>query len=618
MEEFNSEVKQAPLSIDYELTVLKGKEILLLDPQDGVTLDRSPDLAPAKLTFKVFKDKLLDIQEGDLVNFKVNGELVFVGYIFEKRRNKDNFINVTAYDQCRYLSSEAYYIFNNEKSASELIVALSADVGIKLGTVTPTQPKISYVFDGTTYRDIFLTILTLTSGQSPKIPIKSTPTLDPSRYRGGFSGLNNVSMSGEKKDPTERLNSWGNETSAQLREANKKDTDSDIVAPNGKYFEKNDIQYLMDNKYTKEQAIAELSKTDKYKKKEEKPKLRRPLYIAYDDNGELTVKEINDMVTDILIDSTQVGDYDYISSIDKNTFTQILVVREANVNDGGVEKKQHWRTGAAYAKEQSRKWGILQKVFKPKEKDINAIDMAKKDLELLAKKTHSLRLSDCLGHTEIRPGSGVWLNFDIGDQIINELVYVESVTHKFNNHKHLMDLDIIYFDKEVPEITTEDWGDEAARKRIEELKKSKSKGSSKGGTTTGAGATSSAAVQKGLDAVLNTSSPYGDNGCVDRATLAGSYYNSMCKGAYEAGIKDVPGLKSYAEANGYAIEEYTGQANPGDILIYDGEEHVVVADGNGGCVGNSTDAGQVIQYSDVNYAYHNGVPPTHIIRTGVR
>ena len=244
--------------------------------------------------------------------------------------------------------------------------------------------------------------------------------------------------------------------------------------------------------------------------------------------------------------------------------------------------------------------------------------MAKKELELTAKKTHSLRLSDCLGHTEIRPGSGVWLNFDIGDQIINELVYVESVTHKFNNHKHLMDLDIIYFDKEVPEITTEDWGDEAARKRIEELKKSKSKGSSKGGTTTGAGATSSAAVQKGLDAVLNTSSPYGDNGCVDRATLAGSYYNSMCKGAYEAGIKDVPGLKSYAEANGYAIEEYTGQANPGDILIYDGEEHVVVADGNGGCVGNSTDAGSVIQYSDVNYAYHNGVPPTHIIRTGVR
>jgi hypothetical protein len=105
MEEFNSQkITHAPLRVRYELIVMHNqKDMYLLDPQDGVTLDRSPDLAPAKLSFKVFKDKLLDIQEGDLVNLKVNGELVFVGYIFEKKRSKDNFIEVTAYDQCRYL-----------------------------------------------------------------------------------------------------------------------------------------------------------------------------------------------------------------------------------------------------------------------------------------------------------------------------------------------------------------------------------------------------------------------------------------------------------------------------------------------------------------------------------
>ena len=97
-----------------------------------------------------------------------------------------------------------------------------------------------------------------------------------------------------------------------------------------------------------------------------------------------------------------------------------------------------------------------------------------------------------------------------------------------------------------------------------------------------------------------------------------SYYNSDLADAYNAGIKDVPGLKAFMNGRGYAIESYTGAANPGDILIYDGDEHVVIADGAGGCVGNSTKAGSVIHYSDVNYAYHNGTAPTHIIRTGVK
>lgn len=134
MEEFNSvEITNAPLNLTYELTVYNKKDTLLIEPQDGITLDRSPDLAPAKLTFNVLKDPLLDIQEGDLVNFKVNGELIFVGYIFEKSRSKNNIIQVTCYDQCRYLKSEGYYIFDGKNSASELIIALSKDLGIKLG-----------------------------------------------------------------------------------------------------------------------------------------------------------------------------------------------------------------------------------------------------------------------------------------------------------------------------------------------------------------------------------------------------------------------------------------------------------------------------------------------------
>ena len=573
MDESHSEkITHAPLRVRYELIVMHDrKDMYLIDPQDGVTLDRSPDLAPAKLSFRVFKDKVLNIEEGDLVNFKVNGKLVFVGYIFEKKRSKDNFIEVTAYDQCKYLKSEGYYVFDGKKTASELIKALAEDLAIKVGDITPTTYKIGYIYDGKTYQDIILDMLKQTSIYSPAIPVMKPL---------------------------------------------KKQTDSNLTGPNGTYYEQNDIDYLTSHGYKQEDALAELAKSDKYKKQDEEMKERKPVYIAYDDNGLLVVKELNDMITDVLIDATQVGDYSYTSSIE-DTFTQILVVREANVMKDGKKTKEFLRTGSAAAKNEIAKWGVLQKVIKPDDKKTNVIEFAKNKLETLAKKTHTLRLKECLGHIEIRPGSGIWLNFNVGDQIINELVYVQAVTHNFNNNKHVMDLDVIYFDKQKPDITVIDNGDEEIRKRIQAMNK-KSGGTSNGSGASGNATATNAGVQAGFDSIEGTSSPYGDVGCVDRATAGGSYYNSDLADAYNQGIKDVPGLKTFMNGRGYAIESFNGTANPGDILIYDGDEHVVIADGAGGCVGNSTKAGSVIHYSDVNYAYHNGTPPTHIIRTGVK
>ena len=567
MEEFNSvEITNAPLNLTYELTVQNQKDVLLIEPQDGITLDRSPDLAPAKLTFNVLKDPLLDIQEGDLVNFKVNGELIFVGYIFEKSRSKNNIIQVTCYDQCRYLKSEGYYIFDGKNSASELIIALSKDLGIKLGEIAPTEYKISRVFDGKSYQDILLTMLKLTSINSPKIPVKAlnakkTKTLNPDKYRGGFSGLDNVRM--DKDSHAERtLN------------PEKADHTFDEISTDVK---------------------------------------RKPIYVAYDDKGLLTVKELNDMVTDILIDASQVEDYEYISSIDRNTFTQILVVREAKT--GSDKHKEAYRTGGAYALEETKRWGVLQKVYKPDEKDLNAIEKAKVMLDKLARKTHTLRLKGCLGRTIIRPGSGIWLNFDIGDQILNELVYVQAVTHNFSNNKHTMDLDIIYFDKQEPVITTIDRGDAEIARRLANSKKGKS---GKGGiTSVNKGSANASAVQTGLNSIEGTPSPYGTEGCVDRATLAGSYYNTDLYDAKVKGIVNTDDLEAHLNNRGYSSDAYTGSANAGDLLFYGDNNHVVVSDGMGGCYGNSSDKCYVIHYPDVNYAFRNGEAPNKIIRTGV-
>ena len=224
-------VKPAPLLVDYSLIIKNDKGEFLIDPQDGVTLDRSPDLAPAKLKFKVYKDEVLDFEEGNQVTFAVNGEVIFVGYVFEKSRSKSRFIEVLCYDQLRYLKSYGCYVFDNTKTASERIKALCEDFGIKVGNIVDTKVKIDHVFDNKTVQDIIQTLL-----------MKST-----------------------------------------------------IASP-------------VNNK-TK----------------------HKPIYVVYDDKGLLYVKEMDDMITEVLIDETQVEDYEYISSIDKNTYTQLLVVLEATV-----------------------------------------------------------------------------------------------------------------------------------------------------------------------------------------------------------------------------------------------------------------------------------------------
>lgn len=510
-------VKPAPLLVDYSLIIKNDKGEFLIDPQDGVTLDRSPDLAPAKLKFKVFKDEVLDFEEGNQVTFAVNGEVIFVGYVFEKSRSKSRFIEVLCYDQLRYLKSYGCYVFDNTKTASERIKALCDDFGIKVGDIVDTKVKIDHVFDNKTVQDIIQTLL-----------MKST-----------------------------------------------------IASP----------------------------VNDKTKHK--------PIYVVYDDKGLLYIKEMDDMITEVLIDETQVEDYEYVSSIDKNTYTQLLVVREAPVK--GKNKKELLRTGGAYCNDNIKRWGVLQKVYKPDEKDVNAIDKAKKMLESLSKKTHTLRLRGVLGDTSLRPGSGIYVNFNLGDQLLNELVYVNAVEHTFKNHEHRMDLELIYFDKQQPKIETKDYGDAEVRKRIEEYNKSKHKSSKSSPSASKTSNATNSQVQAGMSAIEGTSYPVDpSNGCVNRALAGASYYNADCADLYNQGIDNVDDMETGLNAKGYVSEAYTGQANAGDILVYGDNQHVVIADGNGGFVGNSTSRGYVIQGNDVNYAFRNGVAPVKIIRTGVK
>lgn len=145
-----------------ELLIKNGDKLYSPAVLDGVKWSSERCGSPSKLTFKVVKDDVLNIQEGNIVKFRWDGNNVFYGYIFSKKRDKENIISVTCYDQLRYLKNKDTYVYTN-KTASEVLQLIAEDFKLKTGTVDDTGYKIpSRVEDNQTLFDIIQTALDLT------------------------------------------------------------------------------------------------------------------------------------------------------------------------------------------------------------------------------------------------------------------------------------------------------------------------------------------------------------------------------------------------------------------------------------------------------------------------
>lgn len=92
---------------------------------------------PGKLTFKVLKDDVLDFSEGSAVRLKEDGSELFYGFVFRQKRDKDQVITVTAYDQLRYLKNKDTIVYEN-KTAAQFIRMVAADYAINTGLIENT------------------------------------------------------------------------------------------------------------------------------------------------------------------------------------------------------------------------------------------------------------------------------------------------------------------------------------------------------------------------------------------------------------------------------------------------------------------------------------------------
>lgn len=126
---------------------------------EGIQWETCRKGSPGKLVFTVIKTEGIKFNEGDQVKLLVDDKVVFFGYVFVKSRNKDHHIEVTAYDQLRYLKNNFSYQFVGVR-ADQVLKRIADDFNLGVGKL----PNTGYVIprfeaDNQSLFDIILTAL---------------------------------------------------------------------------------------------------------------------------------------------------------------------------------------------------------------------------------------------------------------------------------------------------------------------------------------------------------------------------------------------------------------------------------------------------------------------------
>lgn len=161
----------------------------------------------------------------------------------------------------------------------------------------------------------------------------------------------------------------------------------------------------------------------------------KQLYVLYDDAGKLTLKNINTMKLNLLIDEETGENFSYESSIDEQTYNKIKLA----YNDEKTGKRELFiaQDGA-----KMNQWGVLQ-YFEEVQTKTGASAKADALLKLYDQKTRKLTIQNAFGDVRVRAGSVVVVALNLGDIVTNNYMVVNKVTHTFRGDEHMMELDLI-------------------------------------------------------------------------------------------------------------------------------------------------------------------------------
>ena len=152
----------------HELIIQRGTEAILPVVIGSVTWDVDRFGSAGRLVFTVLNDEDMIAEEGDPVRFKVGDVTVFYGFIFRVRVSEDT-VQVTAYDQLRYLKNKDTMVYKN-LTADGLIRRIAGEFNLQTGTLAPTgyviPPRIE---DNQTLADMIKNALDLTLQNNTKL-----------------------------------------------------------------------------------------------------------------------------------------------------------------------------------------------------------------------------------------------------------------------------------------------------------------------------------------------------------------------------------------------------------------------------------------------------------------
>ena len=141
--------------MSYTLTIQNGTNVHVPIVADGVKWETTRKSTPSKLTFTVYRDDALNITEGNLVQFMVDGKKVFFGYVFTINDDSDNKLSITAYDQLRYLKNKDSIIYS-AKTCTQLLGIYGKKFDLEIGECEDTEYPTARNEDNATIFDIIL------------------------------------------------------------------------------------------------------------------------------------------------------------------------------------------------------------------------------------------------------------------------------------------------------------------------------------------------------------------------------------------------------------------------------------------------------------------------------
>lgn len=157
-------------------------------------------------------------------------------------------------------------------------------------------------------------------------------------------------------------------------------------------------------------------------------------YILYADFNKLCLKAQSSMKTNYIMEASVMEGFTYASSIDDKVYTVVKLYK------GSGKKMKVYSKTVSKAK---KKYGRLTYVAETKLKSKSKI---KKKLKSIAEAHDAprkkLSLQNVWGLTDIRAGSGITVKLEEDNFKINKKMTVNSVTHRFSEGRHTMDLNV--------------------------------------------------------------------------------------------------------------------------------------------------------------------------------